>query len=100
VEVVHWEDWDARRQCGDAQVLLDVRPPAMIAASGETPGTVKIPLGELRNRLEVLPRDAEIWVHCGVGQTSYYANRILMQHGFRVANLSGGFTSLKMRGGA
>lgn len=100
VEVVHWEDWDARRQCGDAPVLLDVRPPAMIAASGETPGTVKIPLGELRNRLEELPRDAEIWVHCGVGQTSYYANRILMQHGFRVANLSGGFTSLKMRGGA
>ncbi len=100
VEVVHWEDWDARRQSGDAPVLLDVRPPAMIAASGETPGTVKIPLGELRNRLEELPRDAEIWVHCGVGQTSYYANRILMQHGFRVANLSGGFTSLKMRGGA
>jgi len=100
LEVVHWEDWDARGRQGDAPLLLDVRPPAMIAASGETPGTIKIPLGELRNRLEELPRDAEIWVHCSVGQTSYYANRILLQHGFRVANLSGGFTSLEMRGGA
>lgn len=99
VEVVHWEDWAARRDRGDAPVVLDVRPPAMIATAGEVPGTIKIPLGELRNRLNELPQDAEIWVHCGVGQTSYYANRILAQRGFRVANLSGGFTSLKMRGG-
>lgn len=100
VKVVHWEDWAARRQRGDAPPVLDVRPPAVIAAAGEVPGSIKIPLGELRNRLHELPRDAEIWVHCSVGQTSYYASRILVQHGFRVANLSGGFTSLKIGGGA
>ena len=40
-----------------------------------------------------LPRDGEIWVHCMVGQSSYYACRILSQHGFRVRNLSGGMKS-------
>jgi rhodanese-related sulfurtransferase len=31
-----------------------------------------------------------------VGQTSYYAVRLLQQHGFKVRNLAGGFTSYKM----
>ena len=54
-------------------------------------------MGELRARLDELPRDREIWVHCGVGQTSYNAVRLLGQHGFQVRNLSGGITSYKMR---
>ena len=41
------------------------------------------------------PRDREIWVHCGVGQRSYYAARILRQHGFAVRNLSGGMRSFQ-----
>ena len=60
------------------------------------PGTIRIPLGELRARLDELPRDREIWVHCVVGQTSYNAVRLLRQHGFKVRNLSGGMTSYKM----
>ena len=67
------------------------------AAAGAVPGSVNIPLGELRARLEELPRGREIWVHCGVGQRSYYASRILKQHGFPVKNLAGGMRSYQMQ---
>lgn len=96
VDVAHWEDWyEALAADGQAPLTIDVRPAAMAAASS-VPGAVNIPLGELRSRLDELPRDRQIWVHCGVGQTSYYATRILQQHGFRVRNLSGGITSFRL----
>ncbi len=93
VDVVYWEDWltaqnDARTQ----PVVVDVRNSDELA-SGTVPGARNIPLGELRMRLKELPRDREIWVHCGVGQRSYYASRILRQQGFQTRNLSGGLKS-------
>jgi rhodanese-related sulfurtransferase len=97
VDVVHWEDWlEAQGTDGAGPLVLDVRP-ASAAAAASVPGTLKIPLGELRARLEELPKDREIWVHCGVGRTSYYATRILAQNGFNVRNLSGGITSYLAR---
>jgi rhodanese-related sulfurtransferase len=77
-------------------LVLDVRSPAE-AAAFRLPGTVNIPLPELRTRLAELPREKEIWVHCGVGQRSYYATRILRQNGFKVRNLSGGTKTYKMQ---
>ncbi len=93
VSVAHWEQWLASQEAGDsAPLIVDVRNPGEVAV-GAVPGSVNIPLGELRNRLGELPRDRDIWVHCGVGQRSYYASRILRQNGFQVANLSGGLKS-------
>jgi NADPH-dependent 2,4-dienoyl-CoA reductase/sulfur reductase-like enzyme/rhodanese-related sulfurtransferase len=95
VDPVYWEDWRGRQMAGaELPLVVDVRTQSE-AAAGAVPGTVNIPLGELRTRLGELPRDREIWVHCGVGQRSYYASRILKQNGFRVRNLSGGMTSFK-----
>jgi rhodanese-related sulfurtransferase len=91
----NWSDWKALVACGETPFTLDVRPPSAVAA-GAIPGTIRIPMAELRSRLEELPRDREIWVHCVVGQTSYNAVRLLAQHGFKVRNLSGGITTLKM----
>ncbi len=98
VRVVHWNEWQLRRKEGDPPFVLDVRPPAAISAMGEVPDTVKIPLGELRARMNELPKDREIWVHCGVGMNSYIACRILSQHGFQAANLAGGYTWFRMCG--
>jgi NADPH-dependent 2,4-dienoyl-CoA reductase/sulfur reductase-like enzyme/rhodanese-related sulfurtransferase len=95
VHVGHWSQWRQREAAGDTPLTLDVRPPTAVAA-GAIPGTIRIPMGELRARLGELPHDREIWVHCGVGQTSYYAVRLLTQHGFKVRNLSGGITSYKL----
>jgi len=89
---VHWEQWNP--DDADGPLVIDVRRHDEVAAEA-VPGTLNVPLGELRNRLDELPRDRELWVHCGVGQRSYYAFRILKQHGFWVRNLSGGMTSWK-----
>jgi NADPH-dependent 2,4-dienoyl-CoA reductase/sulfur reductase-like enzyme/rhodanese-related sulfurtransferase len=78
-------------------LLVDVRQPEEYAA-GHIASAINLPLPELRNRLEELPRDREIWLNCGVGQRSYYASRVLLQHGFAAKNLSGGFTTYKYFG--
>jgi NADPH-dependent 2,4-dienoyl-CoA reductase/sulfur reductase-like enzyme/rhodanese-related sulfurtransferase len=71
-------------------VLLDVRTAAE-RANGAMPGSIHIPLNELRQRTEELPRDREIIVHCQSGQRSYFACRLLRQRGFRVRNLTGSY---------
>jgi rhodanese-related sulfurtransferase len=72
------------------QVLLDVRR-ATERTQGALPGSRHIPLDELRARLNELPRDREIIVHCQSGQRSYFACRMLAQHGFHVRNLAGSY---------
>jgi rhodanese-related sulfurtransferase len=75
-------------------LLVDVRQPEEFAA-GHIEGAINLPLPQLRSRLGELPRDREVWLNCGVGQRSYYALRMLLQHGFKARNLSGGFTTYK-----
>ena len=72
--------------------LLDVRHPVELTVEN-VPGAVNIPIGELRSRLDELPKDKEINVFCRSGQRSYYATRILLQNGFKVRNISGGMLS-------
>jgi len=76
-------------------LLLDVRRDDE-RASGFIPGSIHIPLDQLRARLGELPRDREIVVYCESGQRSYYAARILSQRGFRVRNLTGSYRTWTM----
>jgi NADPH-dependent 2,4-dienoyl-CoA reductase/sulfur reductase-like enzyme/rhodanese-related sulfurtransferase len=70
--------------------VLDVRtPPELLAGAIE--GHVNIPLPQLRDRLDEIPRDKRVVVYCQVGQRAYYAYRILAQNGFDAVNLSGGY---------
>lgn len=89
--LVHWA------QAGTG-LLLDVRQPAELAVA-RVPGALNIPLGELRSRLEELPRDQEIHVICRSAQRAYYATRLLLQNGFKVCNISGGMLSRVMLSG-
>lgn len=70
--------------------ILDVRTPDEFR-NGHIPGAVNIPIDELRDRLTELPTDRAIVAYCQVGMRGYLATRILMQKGFQVANLSGGY---------
>ena len=72
--------------------VLDVREALELAVEG-VPGAVNIRLGELRARLDELPRDREIHVLCRSGQRAYYAVRILLQEGFDARVISGGMLS-------
>ncbi|HET9232919.1 MAG TPA: rhodanese-like domain-containing protein, partial [Candidatus Eisenbacteria bacterium] len=74
----------------DRVLLLDVREP-FEADIARIPGARLIPLGELRNRLSEIDREADIVVHCRSGQRSAKAVRWLQEAGYpRVRNLRGG----------
>ncbi|MGB3075126.1 MAG: FAD-dependent oxidoreductase [Chitinophagales bacterium] len=73
--------------------MLDVREGVELAVE-DVDNAVNIPLGQLRIRLNELPRDKEINVFCRSGQRAYYATRILLQNGFKAKNISGGMLSL------
>ena len=75
-------------------LLLDVRRPDE-RAKGFIPGSTHIPLDELRQRLDELPRDCEIIAYCQSGQRSYFACRFLSQQGFRVRSLTGSYRTWK-----
>jgi NADPH-dependent 2,4-dienoyl-CoA reductase/sulfur reductase-like enzyme/rhodanese-related sulfurtransferase len=84
--ITHWNE-------AKSGFILDVREPIELAVEN-VPGAVYIPLGQLRNRLNELPRDKEINVVCRSGGRAYFATRILLQNGFKAKNVSGGMLSL------
>lgn len=88
VQTITWRD----KLLTDADsVKLDVRT-AEEYALGSIPGFRNLPLDELREHLQEIPREKPVVVSCAVGLRGYLAARILMQHGFRqVFNLSGGY---------
>ncbi|MCL4181459.1 MAG: CoA-disulfide reductase, partial [Verrucomicrobia bacterium] len=92
---VQLAQWDEIAALDPRQtLLLDVRRPDERNA-GFIPGSIHIPLDDLRGRMSELPRDRELIVHCLSGQRSYFACRALSQHGFRVRNLTGSWLTWK-----
>jgi len=77
---------------GPTDLLLDVRMASEFAA-GNVPGAVNIPVDVLRERLGELDRERPIIAYCQLGMRGYLATRILLQNGFKVRNLSGGYTT-------
>jgi NADPH-dependent 2,4-dienoyl-CoA reductase/sulfur reductase-like enzyme/rhodanese-related sulfurtransferase len=77
------------------QQLLDVRT-EIEYASGTIEDAMNIPIDNLRDHLEKLPRNKEIIAFCYAGLRGYIANRILRQNGFKCKNLSGGYKVWKM----
>jgi rhodanese-related sulfurtransferase len=88
--------WHEIAQLDPSQsVLLDVRNDSERQA-GHIPGSLHIPLPQLRGRLAELPRDRQIVVHCQSGHRSYNACRLLAQHGFAVRNLTGSYRTWRV----
>lgn len=70
--------------------LLDVREPNEYQI-GRIPGSTLIPLGEVPQRVNEIPRDKEIIVQCKMGGRSAKAAAYLRQQGYtNVKNLKGG----------
>lgn len=90
--IEHWENLS--ELTGGNGIFLDVRPSDVIGM-GMVPGAKNIPLEELRDRIEELPKGVPIYVYCSVGAESYIATRMLRQHGFDARNMSGGYSIYK-----
>lgn len=84
--VKHYDDIDNK------DFIVDVRRAAEIAR-GAIPEAVNIPVDEIRERLNELPKDKTINLSCAVGVRSYIASRILQQKGFDTKSLSGGYST-------
>ena len=70
--------------------LVDVRT-ADEASLGSIPGAVNIPLDNLRERMDEIPKERPVYLFCGVGLRGYLASNILKGHGYAdVRNLIGG----------
>ena len=89
VKTFHWHDIEKISKDPNA-FLLDTRNP-MEYLAGTIPGFVNISLDSLRDRLDEIPKDKTIYVTCQIGLRGYIAARILMQNGYDVYNLSGGY---------
>lgn len=70
--------------------LIDIRP-EISYKTNTIPNAINIPINELRNRTDEIPKDKKVVLFCNTGYTSYCASRILIQKGFNnVYSLMGG----------
>jgi rhodanese-related sulfurtransferase len=74
---------------GEDVFLLDVREPAEVTEWAYPVG-VNIPLGQVGDRLDELPKDKTIVVACHLGGRSATAATALSEAGFTAENLTGG----------
>ncbi|SDH01225.1 NADPH-dependent 2,4-dienoyl-CoA reductase, sulfur reductase [Vibrio xiamenensis] len=74
----------------DNQLLLDVRNPGELK-NGYLEGAVNIPVDQLRERMDELPKDKEIVIYCQVGLRGNVAYRQLVNRGYKARNLIGGY---------
>ncbi|MEL5989002.1 FAD-dependent oxidoreductase [Kurthia gibsonii] len=74
--------------------FLDVREKNEFE-NGQIKGALNVPLSELRERMNEIPKDRPIYVHCRSAQRSYNAVMALQNSGFtQVYNVSGSFLGI------
>jgi len=85
-------NWNQLEKFPDS-VILDVRNQEE-ADLGTIPGSILVPVDELRGRLGELDKSRDYIIYCAAGVRAYVAARMMMQTGFKnVKNLAGGFAT-------
>lgn len=87
ISTVQWSEIEAYRECG--YTMVDVRS-AKEFSLGVIPGSINIPLDEIRERFNEIPT-TDIVVYCQVGQRGHTASLLLNEMGFKAVNLDGGY---------
>lgn len=78
------------------EYIVDVRERGEYA-NGHIKGSKNIPLSELRERTNEIPKDKPVYLHCRTGQRSYNATLALQNLGFNnVYNITGSFLGLSL----
>lgn len=95
MQIVRFDELETRFK--DA-LIVDLRPQD-VYKQGAYKGSINIPFMQLRDRLAEIPYDRDIIFTCMVGQTAFYAARILAGMGYdRVYVLSGSYQTIKIAG--
>ena len=89
---IHFDEID---NLSENQVLLDVRNPGELESVGFIEGAINIPVDQLRQRMNELPKDKEVVIYCQVGLRGNVAYRQLVNSGFKARNLLGGYRTYK-----
>ena len=85
-------------ESAEPPLLLDVRAPKEWAGK-HIAGSINVPLNHLQERIDELPRDRRIVVHCAGGYRSSVAVSILHQHGItNLIEVAGGLASWEAAG--
>lgn len=88
---LHVIPWYDVKNITEEDQLIDVRTEVEFL-NGNIPGSINVPIDNLRNRLSELDKNRRIIIYCQIGLRGYLAQRILLQHGFKtVQNISGGY---------
>lgn len=75
-------------------VIIDVRE-KMEYERGHIKGVKNIPFSEIRERINEIPKDVPVYVHCRSGQRSYNVALLLQQQGFNnIYNVAGSYLAL------
>lgn len=90
VKVTYWDQLDAFPN----GAIIDVRTKKEYE-NGHYSEAMNLPLDSLRRNLDRIPKDKKLLVYCKIGLRGYLACRILMQKGFDVYNISGGYDLLQ-----
>ena len=76
--------------------ILDVRETYELEDEGQIKNVHNIPLSQLRDRMEEIPKDIPVYAHCRSGQRSYNAVLALQAKGYKqVYNISAGFMGVR-----
>lgn len=87
VKVINWRELHANIH---DYLLLDIRTKDEHTTGG-LPNAINIPLDELRERINEVPKDKKVVLFCAVGLRGYLAYRLLNGRGYdNVYNLDGG----------
>ena len=83
--------WHELGSLDDTHVIIDLRDTDEIEESGKINSALHIPVNDLRDQLGALDKTRHYVLYCAVGLRGYIGYRILVQNGFKVTNLAGGY---------
>ncbi|OXX83899.1 pyridine nucleotide-disulfide oxidoreductase [Paraclostridium benzoelyticum] len=85
---------EVRKLVEDKAYIIDVREKDEFE-EGHLIGAVNIPLSEIRNRIDEIPKNKPVYLHCRSAQRSYNATVALGHLGFNnIWNISGSFLGI------
>jgi len=86
-EIIQWHEIDNLDK--ENSIIVDIREEFELVTGG-LENSIHIPLEELRDRLNEIPKNKRVYVTCQVGLRGYVACRVLEQNGIRCTNIDGG----------